>query len=128
MAPMAIDTQMAQAPQWRESTIDETQAALHPQVADAVAHIERLRQSIDNVDAAIVLLLSERFKYTEQVGQWKAQAGFGPSDSKREAEQVERLHQVAASAGLPAAVAEQYHRFVVTAAKNRHQQIAQGAA
>lgn len=115
---------MTQAPQWRESTIDAAQAALHPQVSDAVAHIEQLRHSIDNVDAAIVLLLSERFKYTEQVGQWKAKAGFGPSDSKREAGQVARLHEVAAAAGLPEGIADQYHHFVVTAAKNRHQQIA----
>ena len=40
------------------------------------AHQEllRLRASIDNLDAALVHLLAERFKCTEQVGRLKAQA------------------------------------------------------
>ncbi|MEZ5164492.1 MAG: hypothetical protein R2683_01670 [Bifidobacterium adolescentis] len=36
------------------------------QVADAVAKIAALRQSIDEISTAIVSLLAERWKYTSQ--------------------------------------------------------------
>ena len=63
-----------------ETVIDAGTAQSNPEVADAVAKIAALRQSIDNVDTAIVSLLSERFKYTSQVGVLKARAGFAPAD------------------------------------------------
>ena len=50
-----------------ETVIDAGTAQSNPEVADAVAKIAALRQSIDNVDTAIVSLLAERFKYTSQV-------------------------------------------------------------
>ncbi len=37
-----------------------------------------LRQSIDNIDAALVHLLAERFKFTQQVGRLKATDGLPP--------------------------------------------------
>lgn len=49
-----------------ETVIDAGTAQSNPEVADAVAKIAALRQSIDNVDTAIVSLLAERFKYTSQ--------------------------------------------------------------
>lgn len=64
-----------------ETVIDAAAAAEHPEVAETVAKIKALRQSIDNVDTAIVSLLAERFKYTSQVGVLKARAGFAPADS-----------------------------------------------
>ncbi|MEO7690576.1 MAG: chorismate mutase, partial [Sphingomonas sp.] len=33
------------------------------------------RQSIDNIDAALVFLLAERFKVTQAVGRYKATSG-----------------------------------------------------
>ena len=36
------------------------------------AQLTSLRQSIDNIDAALVHLLAERFKFTQQVGRLKA--------------------------------------------------------
>ena len=35
-----------------------------------------LRKSIDNIDAALVHLLAERFKFTQQVGVLKAKTGL----------------------------------------------------
>lgn len=67
-----------------ETIIDARTAQNNPEVADVVAKIASLRQSIDNVDAAIVSLLAERFKYTSQVGVLKARAGFAPADYQRE--------------------------------------------
>ena len=68
---------------WRDSTIGAAEAREHPETAEAVQAIERLRGSIDNVDTAIVMLLAERFKYTAQIGQWKARAGFAPADNPK---------------------------------------------
>ena len=82
--------------------------------ADVVAKIASLRQSIDNVDTAIVSLLAERFKYTSQVGVLKARAGFAPADYQREHAQIERLHRIADEAGLDPEIAEMYREFVVT--------------
>ena len=45
----------------------------------------RLRGSIDNLDAALVYLLAERFKITQQVGLLKAANGLPPADPAREA-------------------------------------------
>ena len=58
---------------------------------DAKAELNRLRSSIDNLDAALVHLLAERFKCTEQVGRLKARAGMPPADPAREAVQIARL-------------------------------------
>ena len=71
-----------------ETIIDARTAQNNPEVADVVAKIASLRQSIDNVDAAIVSLLAERFKYTSQVGVLKARAGFAPADYQREHAQI----------------------------------------
>ena len=57
---------------WQDTTIDSQQAQEHPEVAQAVRKIKALRQSIDNVDTAIVSLLAERFKFTSEVGVLKA--------------------------------------------------------
>ncbi|ETY72364.1 chorismate mutase [Bifidobacterium moukalabense] len=107
-----------------ETVIDADTAQGDPQVAETVAKIKSLRQSIDNVDTAIVSLLAERFKYTSQVGVLKARAGFAPADYKREDYQIERLHRIAVDAGLDPDIAEMYREFVVTEAKRRHKRIA----
>lgn len=106
------------------TVIDADTAQGDPQVAETVAKIKSLRQSIDNVDTAIVSLLAERFKYTSQVGVLKARAGFAPADYKREDYQIERLHRIAVDAGLDPDIAEMYCEFVVTEAKRRHKRIA----
>ena len=48
----------------------------------------RLRMSIDNMDAALVHLLAERFKITQQVGELKAAHGLPPADPAREANRL----------------------------------------
>ncbi|MFL5238360.1 MAG: chorismate mutase, partial [Rhizomicrobium sp.] len=54
-----------------------------------------LRQSIDNIDAALIYMLSERFKYTRLVGELKAARGLPPADAARELVQISRLKQLA---------------------------------
>lgn len=114
-----------EAGEWRRTTIDEAEAAAHPETAAAVARITELRQSIDNIDSAVIALLAERFKATSAVGVLKAGAGFAPEDMHREEYQIERLHRIAVDAGLDPQIAEMYREFVVTEAKKRHARIAE---
>src|SRR6516162_4089441 len=54
-----------------------------------------LCDSIDNIDAALIHLLAERFKCTQAVGRLKAERGLPPADPGREAQQIARLRKLA---------------------------------
>lgn len=84
----------------------------------------RLRHSIDNIDGALMYLLAERFKCTRRVGELKAAGGLPPEDLVREREQIARLGQIAADAGLDPALAEDFRSFIVTQVKHHHALIA----
>ena len=71
------------------------------------------RSSIDNIDAALVHLLAERFKVTRRVGEYKAAVGMPPADLEREALQVQRLRDLAENAGLDPLFSEKFLRFVI---------------
>ena len=63
------------------------------------AELARLRSSIDNIDAALIHLLAERFKATQQVGVLKAERGMPPADLEREDRQIKRLRTLADGPG-----------------------------
>jgi len=89
---------------------------------DAVtAELVRLRSSIDNMDAALVHLLAERFKITQQVGVLKAAHGLPPADPEREAEQIARLRSLAEEARLDPEFAEKFLNFVVAEVVRHHE-------
>jgi chorismate mutase len=91
---------------------------------DTAKHLADLRQSIDNVDAALVHMLAERFRFTQQVGRLKARAGLPASDKQREADQIARLRQLAAEANLDPAFAEEFLNFIVAEVIRHHEKIA----
>jgi chorismate mutase len=82
--------------------------------------LRQLRGSIDNLDAALVHLLAERFKYTHEIGRLKVSNGLPLADSEREARQIARLHGIAQEAGLDPSFAEQLLRFVFEEVVRRH--------
>ena len=86
------------------------------------------RASIDNIDAALVHLLAERFKITKAVGRYKREAELPPADPGREQIQIERLRTLAEDAGLDPAFTEKFLRFVVAEVIHHHQRIAEGEA
>ncbi len=86
--------------------------------------LRALRQSIDNVDAALVHMLAERFQFTQQVGRLKAQAGLPASDKQREAEQIARLRRLAEEANLDPAFAEEFLNFIVAEVIRHHEKLA----
>jgi chorismate mutase len=88
------------------------------------AELTSLRQSIDNIDAALVHLLAERFKFTQQVGRLKAATGMPPSDPERERVQIGRLRALAEESHLDPAFAEKFLNFIVAEVIHHHEQIA----
>ena len=88
---------------------------------EVLAELQRLRASIDNMDAALVHLLAERFKVTQQVGELKAAHGLPPADPVREAQQIARLRALAAEARLDPEFAEKFLSFVVAEVVRHHE-------
>ena len=93
-------------------------------VTEPIAELTRLRGSIDNIDAALVHLLAERFKCTQQVGHVKAEAGMPPADLEREARQIARLRAKADEAGLDPQFAEKFLNFIIAEVIHHHEAIA----
>lgn len=90
------------------------------------AELLSLRQSIDNIDAALVHLLAERFKFTQKVGQLKARVGLPASDPEREKVQIARLRALAEESHLDPAFAEKFLNFIVAEVIHHHVRIANG--
>ncbi|WP_051966026.1 chorismate mutase [Kitasatospora mediocidica] len=94
-------------------------------VDDAVrAELAGLRQSIDNIDAAVVHMLAERFKATQRVGRLKAEHKLPPADPARERDQIERLRELAAGAHLDPVFAEKFLNFIIAEVIRHHEAIA----
>jgi chorismate mutase len=86
----------------------------------AVEQLLRIRESIDNIDAALVHLLAERFKFTQFVGYLKAEHGMPPADPEREKQQIQRLRALAAESHLDPEFAEKWFNFVVAEVIHHH--------
>ena len=96
--------------------------------ADPQGLLLDLRGSIDNLDAAIVHLLAERFKCTQQVGRLKARYGLPPTDQQREASQIARLRRLAEEANLDPEFAETFLTFIIQEVVRHHHAIRAPAA
>lgn len=89
--------------------------------------LDRYRASIDNIDAALIHLLAERFKITQDVGRYKATVGLPAADPAREERQVARLRALAEEAGLDPVFSEKFLRFIVAEVIQHHRRIADTA-
>ena len=83
------------------------------------------RKSIDNIDAALIHMLAERFRITQAVGEYKARVAMPPADPAREERQIKRLRSLAEDADLDPEFSEKFIRFVIEEVI-RHHQRAQG--
>ncbi|WP_157157512.1 MULTISPECIES: chorismate mutase [unclassified Diaminobutyricimonas] len=98
-----------------------------PREPDVLEELAGIRKSIDNIDAALIHMLAERFRFTQQVGRLKAAHNLPPSDPAREATQIARLRALAEEAQLDPAFAEKWFNFVVAEVIHHHEQIANSA-
>jgi chorismate mutase len=80
------------------------------------------RASIDNIDAALVHMLAERFRITKAVGTYKAENRLPASDPGREERQISRLRKLAEEAQLDPDFGEKFIRFVIDEVIRHHEQ------
>ena len=99
-----------------------------PEPEDVPDGLRSARATIDNIDAALVHLLAERFRCTKQVGVLKAELKLPPSDPARERRQVARLRALAEEAGLDPVFAEKFLAFIVDEVIRHHSDIAEARA
>ena len=93
---------------------------------DPVTDLLRLRATIDNIDAALIFMLAERFRATKRVGVLKAEHGMPASDPTREEQQVARLRRLAEDADLDPEFAQKWFSFVVAEVIRHHTEAADG--
>ena len=96
-----------------------SEPTVDPQLAD-------YRASIDNIDAALVHLLAERYKTTNAVARYTPTAELPAADEDRERVQIERLRALAEQSGLDPVFTEKFLRFIVAEVIHHHQRIAEG--
>jgi chorismate mutase len=88
---------------------------------NALAELQDLRKSIDNIDAAMIHILAERFRCTQRVGALKARHDLPPADPAREEYQVQRLRGLAKGADLDPEFAEKYLAFIIREVIRHHE-------
>ena len=101
----------------------------HPAPSDTAPSdpvLASFRKSIDNIDAALIHMLAERFRITQAVGEYKATTGLPASDPGREARQIERLRTLAVEAELDPEFSEKFIRFVIEEVILHHKRAAEG--
>jgi len=94
---------------------------------DAQTELNGLRKSIDNIDAAMVHMLAERFRCTQRVGALKARHRLPPADPVREEYQIKRLRALAQDAQLDPEFAEKYLAFIIREVIHHHERLQDGA-
>lgn len=101
---------------WQAMTQDAQRSS------DEDATLAAYRKSIDNIDAALVHILAERFRITQAVGAYKARATLPPADPDREAEQITRLRRLAEESELDPEFSEKFMRFIIDEVIRHHEQ------
>ncbi len=85
--------------------------------------LREFRESIDNIDSALVHMLAERFKITQAVGRYKSKHKLPPADPSREREQIDRLRELARGARLDPEFSEKFLHFVIKEVIRHHEQL-----
>ena len=90
--------------------------------AEADPVLAAYRKSIDNIDAALIHILAERFRITQAVGLHKARHKLPAADAAREERQIARLRALAEQAQLDPEFGEKFLRFIIDEVIRHHEQ------
>jgi chorismate mutase len=85
--------------------------------------LRQLRRSLDNIDTALVCLLAERFKLTQDVGMYKKEHQLPPVDKQREEAQFELITQKAQEVGLDPEFARKILRVTIDEVVKNHKKL-----
>lgn len=96
----------------------ENERAINP----VPPELRQFRATIDNLDAALIHILAERFRTTKAVGALKAMHNLPAADRDREKHQVERLRRLARDADLDPDFAEKLLNFIIREVIRHHEQ------
>ncbi|MDY0928759.1 chorismate mutase (plasmid) [Pantoea sp. C3] len=88
---------------------------------DCAVQLTFFRQTIDNLDAALMYILSERFRCTSEIGKLKAKYNLPKRDEHREKNQLARLKKIAQEANLDPEFAEKLMLLVINEVVCRHE-------
>ncbi len=99
--------------------MDDASQSAREDAADPV--LAGYRKSIDNIDAAIIHMLAERFRITQAVGRHKAHQALPPADPAREERQIARLRALAVQAELDPEFGEKFLRFIIDEVIRHHE-------
>ena len=94
-----------------------------PTSKEAKNKLIEYRDSIDNIDAAVINMLAERFKITQKVGKYKAKHNLPPADKDRERSQIERLRKLSETAQLDPDFSEKFLDFIIEEVIHHHEKI-----
>lgn len=117
---MSQEAQIQQAHQ----TFDQRASSLAGVDPAVMEELFTMRQTIDNMDAALVHILAERFRATQKVGYLKATHQLPAGDPGREEAQIKRLRALAEAAQLDPEFAEKFLNFIISEVIRHHEQIA----
>ncbi|MBL4575885.1 MAG: chorismate mutase [Opitutaceae bacterium] len=88
--------------------------------------LSEYRESIDNLDAALIALLAERFKITQQVGLYKASHHLSEKDESREEKQMANIDELSQKAGLRPEIARRVIRVIIEQVIAEHKEVRKG--
>jgi chorismate mutase len=86
-------------------------------------NLDTLRKSLDNIDAALIILLAERFKITQEVAWYKKENNLPAIDETREEHVINIAKEFAEKSGLEPAIAEKFLRLIIDEAVVNHKKI-----
>jgi chorismate mutase len=86
-------------------------------------NLDELRERLDHVNYALVLVLAERFRLTDMVGEYKKDHNLAVVDEGREEEQIQKMEKLAEELGLEAQFARKCLRLIIDEVRLRHQAI-----
>jgi len=85
--------------------------------------IKKLREQIDEIDKKLLKILSERFRVTQRVGEYKKRHKLPALDKKREKEIFQKRELLAKKLNLDPLLVKQIFTLIIKNVKKRHREI-----